>query len=392
MRHLVHRHEPITPADSIPVLGETQDIVAVSKPAGMPVHVAGQYRKNTVQGILEAERPDLGVLYPVHRLDKPVSGVLIFARNSLAADALRVDIADKGDVEKVYIARVEGHFPGNGDTVIADADLSWDPHANHATAHTKRSVTNDAKDVATKNEAPADVPLSQAAAAAAISSPSPPRKKKARKLSKAERVSLHLAKTKDAAERSVNKAFPPKPSLTHFKLLAVAPDGATSLVECKPQTGRSHQIRAHLAWLGHPIANDAQYGGKRYDGPNSTRTSAEELGVKWDGDTRVASVEERVRIEKRPIFLRGGIPEDVLAQAKVPLELQDPHCIHCPFYFPLNYPMDIRPLWLHAMRYSKSSSSRSSPSSVWCFEAPLPSWAVKDWTPTPAAKLREVLL
>ena len=34
---------------------------------GMPVHVAGQYRKNTVHGILTAERPDLGPLYPVHR-------------------------------------------------------------------------------------------------------------------------------------------------------------------------------------------------------------------------------------------------------------------------------------------------------------------------------------
>ena len=49
----------------VQVVGETADIVAVNKPHGMPVHVAGQYRKNTVHGILAAERPDLGELLPV---------------------------------------------------------------------------------------------------------------------------------------------------------------------------------------------------------------------------------------------------------------------------------------------------------------------------------------
>ena len=53
-RHFLHRHEPPVPAGSIEVVGVTDDIVAVNKPAGMPVHVAGQYRKNTVQGVLEA--------------------------------------------------------------------------------------------------------------------------------------------------------------------------------------------------------------------------------------------------------------------------------------------------------------------------------------------------
>lgn len=38
-------------------------------------------------------------------------------------------------------------------------------------------------------------------------------------------------------------------------------DGRTSLVECRPLTGRMHQLRLHLWWLGHPIANDPCYGG-----------------------------------------------------------------------------------------------------------------------------------
>lgn len=55
------------PPPTLQVVGQSADAVAVCKPHGMPVHVAGQYRKNTVHGILTAERPDLGPLYPVHR-------------------------------------------------------------------------------------------------------------------------------------------------------------------------------------------------------------------------------------------------------------------------------------------------------------------------------------
>lgn len=38
-------------------------------------------------------------------------------------------------------------------------------------------------------------------------------------------------------------------------------DPTTSLVVCRPRTGRTHQIRKHLLNIGHPIVNDAQYGG-----------------------------------------------------------------------------------------------------------------------------------
>lgn len=49
-----------------------------------------------------------------------------------------------------------------------------------------------------------------------------------------------------------------KPSLTHYRLLGVM-DG-NSRVELEPVTGRSHQLRVHMAALGHPILGDSLYG------------------------------------------------------------------------------------------------------------------------------------
>lgn len=50
------------------------------------------------------------------------------------------------------------------------------------------------------------------------------------------------------------------PALTHFERLAV--QGQRSLIACYPQTGRTHQIRAHLAIAGYPIVGDKMYGEK----------------------------------------------------------------------------------------------------------------------------------
>lgn len=53
-----------------------------------------------------------------------------------------------------------------------------------------------------------------------------------------------------------------RPADTRFVPLAAA--GAYGLVDARPTTGRTHQIRVHLAELGHPIVGDALYGGPRY--------------------------------------------------------------------------------------------------------------------------------
>lgn len=58
------------------------------------------------------------------------------------------------------------------------------------------------------------------------------------------------------------KANGAKESLTHFRRLHYDPETNTSLLECIPITGRTHQIRVHLQHIGHPILNDTCYGGQ----------------------------------------------------------------------------------------------------------------------------------
>lgn len=64
-------------------------------------------------------------------------------------------------------------------------------------------------------------------------------------------------------DRRVTTAFPAgdmgRHAVTHYKVLRDL--RYISLIECKLETGRTHQIRAHMKYLGHPLFNDAMYGG-----------------------------------------------------------------------------------------------------------------------------------
>jgi len=170
-----------------------------------------------------------------------------------------------------------------------------------------------------------------------------------------------------------------RPAVTHFRLLGVASDGATSVVECCPLTGRTHQIRAHLARLGHPIANDAQYGGT-YGGPAAARAVAERLGVKWGSNSETLSPlvqSDGAAVEVQQHINTQRLTEEATQfttkdEFKAPKDLHDGHCIHCPYYSPKDYPIDLRPVWLFARRYSCAD---------WAFEAPMPEWADVEWTP-----------
>ena len=79
-----------------------------------------------------------------------------------------------------------------------------------------------------------------------------------------------------------------KKSLTHFRLLCSA--GNYSIIEAIPETGRTHQIRVHLAALGHPVVCDELYGN-----PKPVKLSS--FKRRWQGDP----------LEERPLLSRLGL-------------------------------------------------------------------------------------
>ena len=82
--------------------------------------------------------------------------------------------------------------------------------------------------------------------------------------------------------------FRGKPSLTAFRLLGSV--GNYSIVEARPETGRTHQIRVHLAGLGHPIVCDELYG-------NTRPVLLSAIKKKWQGDL----------LDERPLLSRLGL-------------------------------------------------------------------------------------
>jgi len=68
---------------------------------------------------------------------------------------------------------------------------------------------------------------------------------------------------RDPRDRMLMRVFPEgeqgKPAVTHYRVLERF--GYVTLVECRLETGRTHQIRVHMKQLGHPLFNDERYGG-----------------------------------------------------------------------------------------------------------------------------------
>jgi len=195
-------------ADSLDILYEDNHCLALSKPAGWPTtHFDGQ--EETVDRLAKAylkekyAKPGQVFLGVVHRLDKPTSGVLLFARTSKAAARLSEQFRE-GAVEKVYWAVVEQTKPTAG--------RPW--------------AFNDSgslEDWLSKNDASARVE---------VVPPEMPGAQLARLL------------------YSVRGRH----------------DGLTWL-ELRPHTGRKHQLRVQLASRGCPIYGDAKYGSPHNFGP-----------------------------------------------------------------------------------------------------------------------------
>ncbi|MEN2283021.1 pseudouridine synthase [Algoriphagus sp. SE2] len=171
------------------ILFEDENLIAINKPSGLLVHRTSIAADETVFA-LQLLRNQIGQhVSPVHRLDRPTSGVLLFSKNEEILPSIKAQFADRS-IEKTYLAIVRG-IP---------------------------SIKSDIIDYPLKSE----------------------RSGKMQEAQTSYQVLLEAELPYDTTGRY--------------------PTSRYSLLEVKPRTGRTHQIRRHLAHLRHYILGDKKHG------------------------------------------------------------------------------------------------------------------------------------
>jgi 23S rRNA pseudouridine1911/1915/1917 synthase len=213
--------EPAKPtAEPIPlrVIFEDDDIIVIDKPRNLVVHpAAGNWTGTLVNaliahcgeslsGIGGERRPGI-----VHRLDKDTTGVMVVAKNDRAHQALAAQFADHGKsdeaFERSYLALVWGAPERPHGTVDKPID-------RHPKARDRMAVRQGGREAVTHWQV------------------------------------LERYAGKPEPRRAAKAGKPEKPEAQ-----------VASLVACRLETGRTHQIRVHLASIGHPVMGDPVYGG-----------------------------------------------------------------------------------------------------------------------------------
>jgi 23S rRNA pseudouridine1911/1915/1917 synthase len=234
----------------IEILFEDQDLAVINKPAGVIVNRSETVNEETIQdwwqntlptfpvALTEADRallpPDFTESYGsaeeifrerggiVHRLDKETSGVLILAKNPGSLVKLLAEFRGR-TLSKKYLCLVHGKFQIPEDTVTL-------PLARSPENRTKFAVASDGRTAETRYQVQEYFPR--------VDVP---------------RV-VKLAHQLQAAGHEIPKLFGKKIQQVYQGF---------SLVACWPKTGRTHQIRVHMAHLKHPIIADEIYLGKK---------------------------------------------------------------------------------------------------------------------------------
>lgn len=204
-----------TLAEDIPltVVWEDADLIVIDKPAGMVVHPAPgtpsgtlvnallAHCGDTLSGIGGERRPGI-----VHRIDKDTTGLLVVAKSDRAHHGLAAQF-EAHSVNRHYLAVVHG------------VPSAYDPRIRGI-----RGISFEAGGIL--------------------------------------KIATNLARHKTDRQRQAVVWEDGRHAVTRARVVEEF-KGAASLVECWLETGRTHQIRVHMAHAGHGLLGDQTYGGKR---------------------------------------------------------------------------------------------------------------------------------
>lgn len=245
--HTLHRHEPPVTAQPIRVIAETDEMIVIDKPAGVPVHPAGRYNYNSIVEIMRAERHYAFNPLPCNRLDRLTSGVMFIGKTSQEAESISQSLRER-TVRKEYVARVKGRFlDGEG----------WDGNAMRGGVVKCDEPILQISPVLGLNRARASGKSAKTLFRRIAYYPG--RKSLESRIAHEQSHASSGALTGESTKPSTTLPAPPPNGVE---------DDGYSIVHCLPLTGRTHQIRVHLQFLGHPITNDPIYSNRRVFGPD----------------------------------------------------------------------------------------------------------------------------
>ena len=254
--HRVHRHElpiyihTVTSKSFIDILYNTNSnknhslhsLIIINKPSSIPVHPCGRYKYNTITFRYSQYYNQL--LHPLHRLDKGTSGILLCTTDTTFATYFHTTLKSYSDVNynklerkltqsidpsstittssptdektskdlifpKVYLASVHGNFLADSSTIPKDPQLTRDKfNSEYVIVNKPIHCVNKCLGI------------------------------------------YEVDTTKDATA---------KPALTLFRKVKYNLVSNTTLIQCDLYSGRTHQIRVHLKYLGYYIVNDETY-------------------------------------------------------------------------------------------------------------------------------------
>jgi 23S rRNA pseudouridine1911/1915/1917 synthase len=202
------------------ILYEDKDVIAINKPAGLQVHADGRTKEKTLADFILEEYPEMKevgepmtlqngeIIYRpgiVHRLDKETSGVLVIAKNQPAFEFLKNQFQER-EIKKTYQTIVWGHVKDDRGRVEKAIGRSPNDFRRWSAG---RGARGEMREAVTEY-------------------------KVLKRFRAGKRSDLENSERSDLGE-------------------------AFTLVEVRPQTGRTHQIRVHFKYLNHPVVCDKLY-------------------------------------------------------------------------------------------------------------------------------------